>query len=54
MDQWYESPDDLMEFVKALLWYLSHIERDAFCDNYNYYMCELIKMMLPDETQIKI
>lgn len=54
LDEWYNSPEDLMNFVNTLLWYLSHIERDAFCNDHNNYMCELIKMMLPDETQIKI
>lgn len=54
LDESYKESEDLIVFIESLLWYLSHIESGAYSENENFYLCELIRMMLPNESQINL
>lgn len=52
LDDCYSNTEDLENFTKALLRYITSIEQDKFCETDNFYVCELLRCMLPDQSQI--
>ena len=54
LDDSYSSAEDLDSFIKALLWYITSIDQDKFCESDNFYVCELLRCMLPGQHQIDL
>ena len=52
LDESYKSSEDLDSFIHAALWYIMQIKPDSFFVEEHYYMCELLRSMLPDQSQI--
>lgn len=50
LDKSFNGPEDLECFINAMFWYISHIDKDAFCENDNFYMCELLRNMIPQSS----
>ena len=54
LDSSYSTTEDLENFIKALLWYITAIDKDEFCESHNFYVCELLRCMIPGQHQIDL
>lgn len=53
-DKNFSNSEDLHRFISSLLWYQTHISEDFYSNDDNYYIGELIRMMLPEPNQINL
>ncbi|MDE6754504.1 MAG: hypothetical protein K2J82_07820 [Muribaculaceae bacterium] len=52
IDSSLSSKEDLVNFIDAMFWYISHIDQDCFCEEDNFYMCELLRSMVHSDSTL--